>query len=243
MRFRELSGVLTPNWAYYLTSSGALLKETVSFGVSLGLFTSTADRSWDDRVIGLEPYHPSLALHSLQLLGKQEDPVQRAFRGVHDLLVEQGVFYTSVSDVLERMEVSPLRELFKWNITKVAFWAHFMHDLGLVVRLPPERLILSPASPLLRAQFSEDGPTSGSLRSLLEAWHHDSFAVFTRLGEVHEGLARALLRLESLGELQLSYASDSAGSLLLCGRRVSHFAWLGQPAGDLRQGAAHVDPL
>lgn len=214
---------MTAQWQYYISSSGALLKETVSFGVAVGLYSSSADRAWDDRVIRNVPANLPLELRVLKLLGEQTDPVQRAFRGAHDLLVEQGVYYSSLDDVLQRLEVSAYRDLFKWNLTKIAFWSHFLHDLGLLVRLPPERLVLSPGSRLLRAALAASQAAQGELRPLLQGWHTDYFAVFTRLGEVHEGVARGLLRLEAAGELELSYASDAAGSMLLCGRRISHY--------------------
>lgn len=213
---------MTAHWQYYLSNSGALLKETVSFGVSVGLLSSTVERAWDDRVIELVAPGGSLELHLLSLMGKLQEPDQRIFRGVHDHLVDQGVYFTSVSDVLERMERTPARDLFKWNITKVNFWSHFMHDLGLLVRLPPERIVMSPVSTLLRDALAQSSP-DGDLRRLLERWHVEYFSVFTRLGEVHEGTARALLRLEQSGTLELRYASDAVGSLLLCGRRVSHY--------------------
>ena len=222
LKFADLRTVLSPTWHYYLSSSGALIKETLGFGVSLGIFKTTSERSWDDRILSLDiegVWHQSFPLRLLYLFTTQNEVPQRAFRGVHDVLIDQGVHFTTAKDIVERMEVSPYRNAFAWNETKINFWAQFMHDLGLLVRLPPENLALSPSSEILVALL----PTRGALRAELERWHTEYFAVFTRLGEVHDGLARALLRLEDAGHVKWTYSSDAVGSVQLCGRRISDF--------------------
>ncbi|GGS28439.1 hypothetical protein [Deinococcus knuensis] len=231
--FKALKETLTPHWTYYLSSSASLLKETLSFGTTLGLFISSAERSWDDRTFSTSYQSKHLRATILHLLSAQSDTSQRAFRGVHDELIDQGHVHTDISSILECMETGPYGQIFRWNDTKVNFWSQFMHDLGLVIRLPPERVILSPTTSLLRELLPAQ---CGPVRPLLETWHRDYHAVFTRLGEVHEGLARALLRLEQQGHMTFTYASDAVGSVLLCGRRISH--WTHPAAGD-----THVDSL
>ncbi|MDL2344405.1 hypothetical protein QOL99_09585 [Deinococcus sp. MIMF12] len=229
-----MTAALTPRWTYYLSSAATLLKETLSFAVTLGLLESTQERAWDDRTFTTAFAPDRLRATVLHLLTRQADVPQQAFRGVHDTLVEQGKLHTAVQEVLELMETSAYGRAFRWNDTKVNFWSQFAHDLGLVIRMPPERLVLSPSTALLLELLPDEG---GPLRPLLEHWHREYCAVFTRLGEVHEGFARALLRLEVQGYLTLSYASDTVGTVLLCGRRVSHCT-LHAP-----QEGRHVDPL
>jgi len=152
LRFADLRGLLSPTWHYYLSASGTLIKETLGFGVTLGILNATPERSWDDRIVSLntsEGTHPSLALRLLHLFTIQSEVPQRAFRGVHDVLVDQDVHFTTAKDIVERMEGGPYSGAFAWNETKINFWAQFMHDLGLLVRLPPENLAISPSSELL----------------------------------------------------------------------------------------------
>ncbi|WP_188904873.1 hypothetical protein [Deinococcus aerophilus] len=224
--------MLTPRWSYYLSNAATLLKETLSFGVTLGLFECGSERAWDDRTFRTAFPAAGLRATVLQLLTKQGDLAQLAFRGVHDTLVDQGKVYTDVPEVVEVMESSAFGQAFRWNDTKVNFWSQFAHDLGLVIRMPPQRLALSPTTALLRELLPEE---CGPVRPMLEYWHREYCAVFTRLGDVHEGFARALLRLEAQGHLTLSYASDTVGSVVLCGRRVSHWS---APQGD-----PDVDPV
>lgn len=229
--FPQLTTALTPRWTYYLSSAATLLKETLSFGVTLGLFESSAERAWDDRTFRTPFPATRLRATVLHLLTTQDDLAQLAFRGVHDVLVEQGKVHTDVPTVVELMESGPYGFAFRWNDTKVNFWLQFMHDLGLVVRMPPQRLVLSPTTPLLLELLPREG---GPVRPMLEGWHDEFCAVFTRLGDVHEGFARALLRLETQGHVTLTYASDTVGSVLCCGRRVSHWA---------PSGGHDVDPV
>lgn len=209
---------MTPRWNHYLANAATLLKETLSFSTTLGLLDSTAERAWDDRTFTTAYGTASLRLSILDLLGRQTEHDQLAFRGIHDTLVDLGLYHTSIQEIVEVMERSPYGQAFKWNDTKINFWCQFMDDLGLVLRMPPERLVCCPSTALLLDLLPS---TPVAIRPLLGTWHQDAFAVFTRLGDVHEGMARALLRLEASGHITLGYASDAVGSVLLCGRRVS----------------------
>lgn len=219
--FLRLVQRLTPSWNHYLSNAATLLKETLSFCVTLGLLESTAERAWDDRSFTTAYPPAGLRVRVLALLSRQTEDEQRAFRGIHDTLVELGLYHTSVQETVEIMERSAYGQAFKWNDTKVNFWCQFMSDLGLVLRMPPERLVCSPGTALLLDLLP---PAQVPLRPLLGTWHQETFAVFTRLGDVHEGIARALLRLEASGQITLEYASDAVGSVVLCGRRVSSLA-------------------
>lgn len=220
LSFPQLTQQLTPNWNSYLASSATLLRETLSFGTTLGLYQSSDERAWENRYFHSQHSHALLRPTILSLLNQQTDPAQRAFKGLHDTLINLGKVQTTVSELIELMELGPYGQVFKWNNTKVNFWSHFFHDLGLILHLPPERLICSPSTALLLDLLPLQG---GPLRLTLDGWHQNFCRVFTCLGEVHEGFARALLRLEQQGHLNLHYASDASGSLLLCGRRVSHW--------------------
>lgn len=220
LSFPQLTQQLTPHWNSYLATSATLLRETLSFGTTLGLYHCSDERAWENRNFHTPHPHAPLRPTILHLLNRQTDPAQQAFKGLHDTLIDLGKVQTTVSELIELMEIGPYRQVFKWNDTKVNFWSQFFHDLGLTLRLPPERLICSPSTALLLDLLPLQG---GLLRPTLEGWHQNACRVFTCLGEVHEGFARALLRLEQQGHLSLYYASDARGSLLLCGRRVSHW--------------------
>lgn len=219
--FGDLAERFSPLPLTTLEQGYPLLKEVLGFLQGAGLIQDNGARIWSDRRYWAT-HIPDLpfTLTLLRAMRALSDPKQRAVATVHDLLTLDGVLYTSIPEIVERMEQSKVG-LFAWNTTKVNFWAAIYEAIGLVVRHVPERVALSPHSALLLSALPP-GPTP--IQTALALVEQEYFACFTRRQTLHPGLERALLRLEREGKVRLSYRSDAPGSLFVAGRRVSHVA-------------------
>ena len=216
--FRELHHRFVCSSGPIDVQASGLMKELLGFLSTLGMLKMTNHRRWEDRSFTYSGGTEDFGLTLLKRINRHTDVRQRAIYLLHEQLTRRAVQHANTQEVLALMESNYGSLGFVWNEAKITFATKLLADLGLITYLPPGRIAMSPASQLLLKAIPAG---RSALADLLGFVDRDLFSVFTSQGNVHEGVARALLRLANQGDLRLSYQSDSRNSLVLAGRRVS----------------------
>lgn len=158
-----------------------------------------------------------------------------AFRKVHDVAIEDDMFFATKADLLRKLE-SLYPGDYAWNTEKLRALEWLGHYLGLLRPLdsrqsdfmicPTPILLLSTLRLCAEKGLGEDLHGEGEVWILLHTWlgyiNQHLFGCFTGRREVHQGLARAILSMDSQKQIRLEMMSDAPGSLMLCDRRASH---------------------
>jgi len=170
----------------------------------------------------------------LQRLHRVDDS-RDAFRKAHDVTIKEDMFFATKADLLKKLE-SLYPEDYAWNVEKLNALEWLGDYLGLLRPLesrqsdfmicPTPVLLLSTLRFCATEGMVEDLQDAGEVRILLHAWleyiDQHLFGCFTERRDVHKGLARAILSMDSQKQIRLEMMSDAPGSLMLRDRRASH---------------------